>query len=766
MKQLLQHARTGEITVAEVPAPQLLPGCVLVRIAASVVSAGTERASLEFAGKNLLQKAQARPDLVRDVIGKIQRDGIFSAIQTVRSRLDQPQVPGYSSAGTVIAVGDGVTDLQAGDRVACAGAGFAVHAEVACVPRLLVARIPVQDRSDPRDEVSFEEAAFTTIGAVALHGIRTAEVKLGDLVAVIGLGLLGQLTIQLLKAAGCRVLGMDLDASRAELAVRLGADAFAVSASEFRDLCHEHSRGVGVDSVVITAETPSNDPVNLAGAIARDRAIVVAVGTVGIDIERRPYYEKELTFRTSRSYGPGRYDTAYEQKGRDYPIGYVRWTETRNMEAFLQFLVQGKVKVGPLITHRFPIERAQGAYELISRKSGKPFLGVVIQYSESCTAERTLEFLPQRSAAMPVPELAFTNSLSVGLLGAGVFAAGTLIPALKASVNTSLAGVCTATGSHAHHAAQKFGFRYCTTDAARIIRDPSINTVVVATRHHLHADQVLAALEAGKHVFCEKPLCLSEDELRSIVSAYLGIGSTRQPVLMVGFNRRFAPMTLRMKSFLASISEPLALHYRINAGYLAPDHWLNDREQGGGRILGEVCHFVDLLMFLASSPIVEVEARHLANPGRYSGDNVLVSVRFANGSLGTISYLANGDRSFSKERIEVFGGGAAAVLEDFRRLELTRDGRKQTVHSRWRQDKGHRAEWAAFVNSIRPGQGAATQAPETQGPAVPFDEIVCSTLATLRIQESAATGRRLAVDASEFLNSAVQPVQTSKEPVP
>src|SRR4030088_3210451 len=414
MKQLLQHARTGEITIAEVPSPQLLPGCVLVRIAASLVSAGTERASLEFAGKNLLQKAQARPDLVRDVISKIQRDGIFSAIQTVRSRLDQPQAPGYSSAGTVLAVGDGVTDLQAGDRVACAGAGFAVHAEVACVPRLLVARIPVQDLAGSCEEVSIEEAAFTTIGAVALHGIRTAEVKLGDLVAVIGLGLLGQLTIQLLKAAGCRVLGMDLDPSRAELAAQLGADASAVSASEFRDLCHQHSRGVGVDSVIITAETPSNDPVNLAGEIARDRAIVVAVGMVGFDIERRPYYDKELTFRTSRSYGPGRYDAAYEQKGRDYPIGYVRWTETRNMEAFLQFLVERKVRVGPLITHRFPIERAQGAYELISRKSGKPFLGVVIQYSGTSTDsnnnndERTLELLPRLRADASAPEVPST----------------------------------------------------------------------------------------------------------------------------------------------------------------------------------------------------------------------------------------------------------------------------------------------------------------------------------------------------------------------
>src|SRR5450631_2532601 len=418
MKQVLQDARSGEITVQEVPAPQLLRGCVLVRIAASLVSAGTERASAQFARKSLLQKAQSRPDLVRDVIRKVQRDGIFSAIETVRSRLDQPQSPGYSSAGTVIAVGEGVTDLQPGDRIACAGAGFAVHAEVACVPRLLVARIPTNPISG--NDVPFGEAAFATLGAVALHGIRTSEAKLGDTVAVIGLGLLGQLTLQLLKAAGCRVLGMDIDPSRADLARRLGADATASSASAFRDLCVETSHGAGVDAVLITAETASSDPVNLAGAIARDRAIVVAVGAVGMDIERKAYYEKELDFRISRSYGPGRYDAAYEQKGRDYPIGYVRWTETRNMEAFLQLLADGKVNIESLITHRFSIERANGAYDLITGKSAKPFLGVVIQYSGTSDELRTLTVVSERPAVRPRP----TNDtgVSVGLLGAGVFA--------------------------------------------------------------------------------------------------------------------------------------------------------------------------------------------------------------------------------------------------------------------------------------------------------------------------------------------------------
>jgi predicted dehydrogenase/threonine dehydrogenase-like Zn-dependent dehydrogenase len=738
MKQVLQHARTGEITVEEVPAPQLLPGCVLVRVAASVVSAGTERASAEFARKNLLQKAHSRPDLVREVIGKVQRDGIFSAIEAVRSRLEQPQSPGYSSAGTVIAVGDGVTDIQPGDRVACAGAGFAVHAEIACVPRLLVARIPARLSGD---EVPFDEAAFATLGAVALHGIRNAEAKLGDLVAVIGLGLLGQLTVQLLKAAGCRVLGMDLDPVRADLAQRMGADGACSSAAAFRDLCIGTSRGAGVDSVLITAETSSSDPVNLAGAVARDRAIVAAVGTVGMDIERKAYYEKELDFRVSRSYGPGRYDAAYEQKGRDYPIGYVRWTETRNMEAFVQLLAGKKVDVGALITHHFSIDRAQSAYALITGKSREPFLCVVIQYAATRNDSPALAVAPGRADATPRSQPTSSTGVSVGLLGAGVFAAGTLVPAMKASRDTTLVSVCAANGSHARQVERKFGFRNCTTDDAQLIGDPSINAVVIATRHHLHAKQVLAALAAGKHVFCEKPLCLSEEELRSIVTAYLEISVADRPTLMVGFNRRFAPMAARMKSFLAPISEPLALHYRINAGYLPPDHWVNDREQGGGRILGEVCHFVNLLMFLAASPIVEVEARSVGNSGRYSGDNVLASLRFANGSEGTISYLANGDRAFSKERVEVFGGGSAAVLEDFRRLELVRDGRKETIHSRWRQDKGHRGEWAAFVQAVQQ---------QNRSP-IPLEELICSTLATLRVDESVLTGKRLAVNGAALL---------------
>ena len=753
MRQVLQQPRTGEIAVVDVPAPQLLPGCVLVRVAASLVSAGTERAASEFASKNLLLKAKARPDLVREVVTKVRRDGIFSALTAVRSRLDQPLALGYSSAGHVIGVGEGVTDIKVGDGLACAGAGFAVHAEIACIPRLLVAKVPkpamevrtstpAQGRPDGSDpapaSLSLEEAAFTTLGAVALHGIRTANVKLGDLVAVIGLGVLGQLTVQLLKAAGCRVLGMDIASDRAELALQLGADGVSSSSCDYRDLCLERSGGVGVDAVLIAAETPSSAPINLAAEISRDRAVVVAVGTVGMDIERKLYYEKELDFRVSRSYGPGRYDSAYEQKGRDYPIGYVRWTETRNMEAFLNLLSSGKLNLTPLITHRFQVQQAKKAYDLITGQTNEPFLGVLITYPGQSREHPSIHVVTQGQ-----PSKGATNDVCIGLLGAGTFAMNTLLPAIKKVPKAKMVGICSATGSHSRHAAEKFGFLYCTSDENRIYEDGAINTVVIATRHHLHARQVLSALRAGKHVFCEKPLCLNEPELVDIVRCYASQPPGKE--LLVGFNRRFAPMAVQLKSFLSSAKEPLTMHYRVNAGCVPPDHWVNDPEQGGGRILGEVCHFVDFLSFLANSSPIQVDAYRLAHGDEYRGGNVIVSLRFANGSYGTISYLVNGDRSFSKERVEVFVGGAVGVLDDFRRLELVRRGRKQLVRSRWVQDKGHQAEWNSFAQALR----SSNPCP------ISFEHLIASTLATLRIQNSISLGQAVAVDAAAFIASAL-----------
>jgi len=710
MKQILQSARTGEIEIAEVPAPRVLPGCVLVRIAASLVSAGTERASSEFASKSLLQKANSRPDLVRDVMSKIRRDGVLSAVSAVRSRLDQPLALGYSSAGTVIAVGEGVADIVPGDRVACAGANYAVHAEFASVPRMLVARIPSA-------EVEFESAAFTTLGAVAIHGVRTSEAKLGDTVAVIGLGLLGQLTVQVLHAAGCRVIGFDLRQERAQLARNAGALAVSASEAEFRDLCLQHTTGNGVDCVLITAETSSSGPVNLASQIARDRAVVCAVGTVGLELQRRLYYDKELDFRISRSYGPGRYDAAFEQKGRDYPIGYVRWSETRNMEAFLQLLADGKVDVRALITHSFEIENAGAAYELITGKKSEPYLGVLIRYrSDEREPATRLKLVSRKSQA--------EERLRIGVLGAGNFSLGTLIPAIQACDGAVLDGICASNGARAKSAAKKFGFGFCTSDEEEILSNPEINAVVIATRHHLHAQQVIRALESGKHVFCEKPLCLTEAELSEIESAHRHHGGS----LMVGFNRRFAPMAKQMKSFLGN-SSPLVMHYRVNAGMLPKDHWINDPEQGGGRILGEVCHFVDFLSFLCAAAPVNVNAT--AIPRGAEDQDAIIQLVFADGSNGTIHYVCSGDRVFGKERVEVFGGGAVAVLDDFRRLELVRHGRKQ-VHRSWlRQDKGHRAEWQAFAHCIHTGSPSP----------IPFDEIYATTLATIRIVESLRYGR-------------------------
>lgn len=731
MKQLLQDARSGELTVAEVPPPQLLPGCLLVRVAASLVSAGTERAASEFASKNLVAKAKARPDLVRDVLSKLRRDGMASTLQAVRSRLDMSQSVGYSSSGIVMAVGDGVTDIEAGDRVACAGAGYAVHAEIACVPRLLAAKF--SEASD----ISFEEAAFGTVGAICLHGVRTAEVALGDTVAVIGLGLLGQITVQLLKAAGCRVFGMDLVRQRADLAIQSGADAACSSAQEFRDLCFQRTGGTGVDSVLITAETPSSEPVNLAAELARDRAIVVAVGTVGMEIERKLYYGKELDFRVSRSYGPGRYDVAYEQKGRDYPVGYVRWTEARNMGAFLQLISEKKLSLQSLITHRFQIDDASRAYDLITGRTAEQFLGVLLTYPDAGSNSKLPGKISLSSGASVI------GSVGVGILGAGNFAQTTLLPALKTLSNVSFVGVCNATGPRSRNIADKFRFQYCTDSQHDILHDKNVHAVVIATRHHLHATQVEAATSAGKAVFCEKPLCLSEDELAAIVRARAS--QTSSQLLMVGFNRRFAPMATELKNFISKVSEPLAIQYRVNAGYIPPDHWVNDAEQGGGRLLGEVCHFVDFVCFLAGACPVEVHCRSLGNPGQYSGDNVIASLKFANGTLGTITYLANGDKSASKERVEVFGGGSVAILEDFRYLELVRHGRRQVTRARWRQDKGHQLEMRAFINAVR----GLPSAP------ISFEQIVGSTLATLRLQNSCQTGEPQAVALSEFVASAL-----------
>lgn len=719
MKQLVQDLRSGETRLIEVPIPRPQPGTVLVRTAASVVSAGTERGLVEFAGRGLVGKARARPDLVRQTLDKARREGLLTTLEAVRNRLQEPLPLGYASAGTVVEVGEGIADLRPGDRVACAGGGYAVHAEYAVVPRNLLARLP--------EAVDFESAAFTTLGAIALHGFRLAEPQLGERLAVIGLGLLGRLAGEVARAAGCAVFGVDVEADRVRRAREAGVAAALRSEAEAAGAAFAEGRGF--DVVLICADTPSSDPVELAATLARDRARVVVIGNVGMEVPRRLYYEKELTLTVARSYGPGRYDAEYEEKGRDYPIGYVRWTEGRNLEAFVELLAEGRVQVRPLITHRFPIERAPEAYALLQAGGAERPLGVVLTYPAEAPPASPAVRLSARPVAASAP-------LRLGALGAGNFARNVLFPVLRRLPGVELVGLASGGGPAGVQAARRHGFRYATSDEAELLADPEINAVAVLTRHHLHARQVVAALQAGKHVFCEKPLALKREELAAIAEAL----AAADRLLMVGFNRRFAPLARELKAFFEPLGGPLALHYRVNAGPLPPDHWLHDPEQGGGRLIGEACHFVDFLTFLVGEPPQRVHARALPDDARYRQDNVLLTLEFPDGSLGTVAYLAAGDRAFPKERVEVFGGGRAAALDDFRRLDLVAGGRRRTRRAWLRQDKGHRGAWEAFTAAVAAGGP----------PPIPYRHLFGVTLATFAAVESLRRGEPVAVEGVLF----------------
>lgn len=731
MKQLLQSVSSGQSFVADVPAPKPGHGEVLVRVHASLISAGTEKTAVDFAEKNILQKAMSRPDLVRQVVDKAKREGVLSTLDTVRNRLDTDLALGYSNAGTVIAVGQGIGDIKPGDRVACAGAGYASHAEIARVPRNLVAIIP-----EGSNQVTFDEASFTTVASIGMQGLRLAEPQLGETVAVIGLGLIGLLVVQMTKAAGCTVIGMDVNPERCCLAEQLGCDATAQSPDHMKQLVTARSAARGADATIITAATSSNGPVELAGELARARGRVVVVGAVGLGLPRKPYYDKELVFRISCSYGPGRYDPEYEEKGHDYPIGFARWTENRNMEAVLRLIADGKLDVKSLITHRFPIEESTSGYDLISGKTGEPFLGVVIQYPNEPSLTRRF-YLKQGEAQAATPD-----KVTVGMIGAGNFATGVLLPAMKKVPGVELVGICTSTGATAQGVGSRLGFRYCTTDRDEILRDAAINTIVIATRHTAHARQVAAAVESGKNVFCEKPLCVNEAELAELVRARNAATSAATPMLMVGFNRRFAPLAIELGRFVRGLGEPIMVNYRVNAGFIPPEHWTQDPEQGAGRIIGEVCHFVDFCSCLTGRQVTSVQAATLPNGGQYRDDNLAATLQFQDGSVATITYVANGDKSVPKERVEVFGGGAAAILDDFRTLSLVKAGRTKTFRSKLRQDKGHLGEWQAFASALKTG-----------GPApISFESIVNTTLTTFKIIEASATRTTQVIDTEAFMD--------------
>jgi predicted dehydrogenase len=603
-----------------------------------------------------------------------------------------------------------VNGFRVGQRVACAGGGYATHAEYVVVPQNLIAFIP--------QGVDFESAAFATLGAIALHGFRLTEVQLGARVAVIGLGLLGQLAASIAQSAGCQVLGIDLDKDRVALARKRGLSAIGRESAE--EAAIAQSRGQGFDAVLVSADTDSNDPIELAGQIARDRASVVAIGAVGMQVPRRTYYAKELNLIVSRSYGPGRYDPGYEEAGLDYPIGYVRWTEGRNLQAFVELLGKGALDVSSLITHRFPIEKAAQAYDLIQGK--RTFLGVVVTYPK--TREK-LAAVKQMEFPLFVKPLR-KGRVRLGVLGAGNFARYTMLPAMKGLRGLDLVGIASASGRQAADLGKRFGFRYAGSDHEQILKDKNVNAVAVVTRHHLHGGMTLETLKAGKHVFCEKPLALSEKELTAIERQLARKGN---PVLTVGFNRRFAPLTKELTSFFVNREQPMLAHYRVNAGPLPANHWLLDPSQGGGRLVGEGCHFVDYLIFLVGAVPISVSAEALSSDVERGQENLQVTLRFADGSLGTLTYLSNGDRSIPKERLEVFCGGKVAILDDYRSLDLTYQGRTRGL--RGGQDKGHRAIWRAFIDALQAGRV----------PPIPYDQIFGGGRATFAALRSIETGQ-------------------------
>lgn len=743
MKQLLQNLKNGHTEIVEVPTPGLGRGQVLIASQRSLVSAGTERMLVDFGKAGWIEKARQQPEKVRQVLDKVRTDGLMPTVEAVFRKLDEPLPLGYCNAGVVMTVGPGVTDLQAGDRVASNGP----HAEVVCVPRNLCAKI--------LDQVSDDEAAFTVLASIALQGVRLAMPTLGERFVVFGLGLVGLLTVQLLRASGCAVLGVDVSAARLALAKGFGAET--VDLSQGTDpvaAALAWTGGRGVDGALIAASAKGDQIVHQAAQACRTRGRIVLVGVVDLDLKRDDFYKKELTFQVSCSYGPGRYDERYEQAGQDYPLGFVRWTEQRNFEAVLEAMQEGRLKVRELITHRLTLEEAAETYGAVLHDPAA--LGILIEYptqkhEHGKAAEKgySPNFSLREKKDSPLFPSVPIFPLNVGVIGAGNYARSILLPALKRT-KARLAAVADINGVAAAHAARKFGAGRTVSDYKEILDDPEIQAVFVLVGHHLHAPFVGEALAAGKHVFVEKPLAISEAQLEEVVDGVRSLklafsdaaNETASPgnqnanfkdltpqVLMVGFNRRFSPHTVKMRELLAGRTEPLTMTMTVNAGFIAPEHWTQDPERGGGRIIGEGCHFIDLLSFLAGAPVTTVAAAMVGGTAPVREDKMSILLTFADGSVGTVHYFANGARSYPKETLEIFGDGRVIRMENFR--VTAGFGFKGFRSFRtWRQDKGHRAEIAAFIDAVAAG-----------GPApIPFGEIVNATRASFAAVDAARNG--------------------------
>lgn len=709
MKQVIQDFKTGELFVSDVPVPPVGPGAVLVQNHFSLISAGTERATVSTAQASLLGKARQRPDLVKQVLETYKKEGFSETLKRVRTKLETLKELGYSTAGTVILSLDTESAFRPGDRVACGGS-TASHAGIVAVPQNLVVKVP--------DGVPLDHAAFTTLGAVAMQGVRQANPRIGEFIGVIGLGLLGQITGQILRANGCRVFGIDMSPAMVGLARATSCQAAATRGdTDLESALDAFTGGRGFDSVIITAAAKTSDPIELATSMLRQKGVIVVVGAVPMNIPREPhFYKKELELKISCSYGPGRYDPVYEEGGHDYPYGHVRWTENRNMAAFLGLLDAGRVDVKPLITHVFDIEQAEKAYDIVTGKIQEPSIGILLKYPETEEGPRTTA-PPSAPAAAPEP------SIGIGVIGAGSFAQKYLIPI--AQTQGPLLRLADASGMTAKSAAAKFKFQGFSTDARDVLADPAVNTVFIATRHNTHGELVLQALEADKNVYVEKPLTIYEDDLKLIAEA-----CRRHPArrLQVGFNRRFAPLARQARELFQGLAEPLVVNYRVSAGFIPKDHW-TQTEEGGGRILGEACHFIDFLQFITGATPSRVFAECVANENvkARNQDNAAITIGLSGGSVGLITYLACGDRLVPKERIEIFGGGKTFIINDFRTAEVYVSGKLKKVKA---AGKGHKEEVERFVGSIREG-----------GPwALPLESILYTTATAFRVLDALRTG--------------------------
>lgn len=705
VRRVVLSPKGAKVEVELGHAPALGPGEVLIQTAFSVVSPGTERSKLELSRKTLVGKARSRPDLVRQTLDKVRQEGLSATMRAVRRKLGESIALGYSLSGEVLAVGERVEGLRPGDLVAAGGGGYALHADVVVVPENLVVRVP--------DGAALDAAAFATIGAVSMHGFRLGKTEVGEVVAVVGLGLIGLLAGAIAKAAGCRVIGIDLRPEALERALTMGFDDAVPAGDDAARRVDAASRGRGADAVLLCASSSSNAPVLLAGEIARDRARVVVVGDIPVEGPREVFFRKELELVVSRSYGPGRYDPAYEEKGQDYPVGYVRWTQRRNMEAFVDLVAAGGMDVLGTVTHRFPVEKADDAYATLETTAGAV---VLLEYP----AEERRAPAP---VTAPAPARPGARILRVGLVGTGSFASRVLVPAIASDEGAAIAAVAALQGrppsiDGARHAASP----------QEVFADPEVHAVFVATRHDSHSELAAAALAAGKAVFVEKPLALSHQELDAVVATRAGSSGP----LMTGFNRRHAPFTERLRSLTAS-GAPAVIYARVNAGPLPPDHWTKDLDVGGGRILGEMCHFVDLVTYLAGSAPTTVAAQAVAGGSAQAAQDVVATISFADGSVATVLYTAVGDPASGKERIEVFCGGRTGIIDDWRTLTLVSGGR--SAEEKGRMDKGHAAEVASFLKAVRDGASLADS----------FARDVQSTRATLAVVESLATGLPVAL---------------------